>query len=114
RRAAPAGGRVPALEPGGCLYAGCAERGWLTVSLQTDQAGHTETGDTFGDMRRLLRIAVLAVMLAVPGAAFADTLSPGTGSLVVKDGSGTVSINARGGIIGRFDEGQITIDWSGG
>jgi hypothetical protein len=65
-------------------------------------------------MRRLVRIAVLAFVLAVPSAAFADTLSPGNGSLVVKDGSGNVVVDAHGGIIGRFDYGTITIDWSDG
>jgi hypothetical protein len=65
-------------------------------------------------MRRLVRIAVLALMLGAPSAAFADTLSPANGSLVVKDGRGIVSIAADGGIIGRYDEGKITIDWSDG
>jgi hypothetical protein len=65
-------------------------------------------------VKRILRIAALAFMLGVPSAAFADTLSPGSGSLVVKDGSGMVAVDAHGGIIGRFDQGQITIDWSGG
>jgi hypothetical protein len=65
-------------------------------------------------MTRIVRIAALAFMLAIPSVAFADTLAPGNGSLVVKDGRGIVSVAAAGGIIGRFDQGRITIDWSDG
>jgi hypothetical protein len=65
-------------------------------------------------MRRFTLAAVAALMLALPCVAFGDHLAPGTGSLVVQNGRGIVSVDAKGGIIGRFDSGRITIDWAGG
>jgi hypothetical protein len=54
--------------------------------------------------------AVVALMLGIPSGAFGDQLAPGTGSLVVQNGRGVVAVAAKGGIIGRFDSGQITVD----
>jgi hypothetical protein len=64
-------------------------------------------------MRRFLLAAVAALMLAIPAAALGDQLAPpapGAGSLVVQNGRGIVYVAAKGGIIGRFDSGQITIE----
>jgi hypothetical protein len=47
--------------------------------------------------------------LALPGAAFAQTRSPGEGTLLVKDGVGKITIVAKGGVIGRFGQGTLTI-----
>ena len=61
-----------------------------------------------GPMRRLVFI-LLAVGLAAPAAALAVKDLPGDGTLVVDNARGVVTVRARGGIIGRFDSGQVTI-----
>ena len=65
-------------------------------------------------MKSFVLAAALALSFAVPAAAAPGDKHPapeaGTGSLVVQNGFGSVSIAAKGGIIGRFDEGTITIE----
>ena len=59
-------------------------------------------------MRRVLvTFGVLA--LAVPAAAGARLNAPGDGTLTVKNADGLVQVNARGGVIGRFDSGQLWV-----
>jgi hypothetical protein len=60
-------------------------------------------------MRRMLLI-LLAVSLAVPATALAMRTLPGDGTLVVDNGRGLVVVKARGGIIGRFDSGVLTVE----
>jgi hypothetical protein len=59
-------------------------------------------------MRRLVFI-LLAVGLAAPAAALAVKDLPGDGTLVVDNARGLVTVRARGGIIGRFDSGRVTL-----
>jgi hypothetical protein len=47
--------------------------------------------------------------LALPGAASAYTRAPGDGTMLIKDGIGKVTVTARGGIIGHFGEGVLTV-----
>jgi hypothetical protein len=60
-------------------------------------------------MRRLVLI-LLVIGLGVPAGALAVRELPGDGSLVVDNARGLVVVRARGGIIGRFDSGRITIE----
>ena len=48
-------------------------------------------------------------LLAVPTAAFAAASAPGDGTLVVRDASGKVTVNGKGLVFGRFDQGTLTI-----
>jgi hypothetical protein len=66
-------------------------------------------------MKSFLLVAVLALTFAVPAGATLGDKKPeppadNTGSLVVQNGYGFVAVNAKGGIIGRFDGGSITIE----
>ena len=65
-------------------------------------------------MKRFLFVAALALTFALPAVAAPGDKKPDpgvdTGSLVVQNGFGFVSVNAKGGIIGRFDSGKITIE----
>ncbi len=66
-------------------------------------------------MKSFVLAAVLALSLAVPAAAAPGDKNPplpaaNTGSLVVQNGYGYVFVAATGGIIGRYDSGQITIE----
>ena len=54
-------------------------------------------------------MATLA-LLAVPAAALAFGAAPGDGTLGVSAASGTVSVAARGALIGQIDRGKVTID----
>jgi hypothetical protein len=65
-------------------------------------------------MRRFVLAAVIAAVCVVPAAALGEQAGPGPGSLVVQDGRGFVAVAAKGGIIGRFDDGKISIDWGDG
>jgi hypothetical protein len=47
--------------------------------------------------------------LALPGAAGAYTRAPGEGTLLVKNGVGKITISAKGGVIGSFGKGTLTI-----
>jgi hypothetical protein len=59
-------------------------------------------------MRRLVLI-LLAIGLGLPVGASAVRELPGDGSLVVDNARGSVVVNGRGGIIGRFDSGYARI-----
>jgi hypothetical protein len=59
-------------------------------------------------MRRLLAtVSVLAFVL--PAAALAAVHGPSDGTLSVRDGRGTFSIRATGGIIGSFAKGRVIV-----
>jgi hypothetical protein len=60
-------------------------------------------------MRRLLTFAVLVAALAVPTAATARPHGPNDGTLSVQDGRGVITIQGRGGVIGSFARGSVTI-----
>jgi hypothetical protein len=57
--------------------------------------------------RLLLTLAVFALVL--PAAAAAVRLDPADGTLSVRDGRGTFTINARGGVIGSFAHGRVVV-----
>jgi hypothetical protein len=59
-------------------------------------------------MRRAVFILTVLV-LAVPAAAWPSRTAAGDGTLVVDNGRGVVVVNARGGILGRFDSGNLVI-----
>jgi hypothetical protein len=52
---------------------------------------------------------MLAIGLGLPAGASAVRELPGDGTLVVDNARGLVAVNARGGIIGRFDSGYVRI-----
>jgi opacity protein-like surface antigen len=59
-------------------------------------------------MRRIsVTLALLALVLPTAAAARVD--APGDGTLTVKDADGSTTIAARGGVIGRFDSGQLWV-----
>lgn len=63
-------------------------------------------------MRRLLTFAVLPAMglaLALPAVSGARSHGPNDGTLSIKDARGTYMISARGGVIGSFAQGRVTI-----
>jgi hypothetical protein len=60
-------------------------------------------------MRRLLTFAVLALALAMPVGSAARPTGPNDGTLSVKDARGTITIQGRGGVIGSFAQGRVTI-----
>jgi hypothetical protein len=59
-------------------------------------------------MRPLLTFAMLAA-LALPAASAARNQGANDGTLSVRDGRGTITISARGGVIGSFARGSVTI-----
>lgn len=59
-------------------------------------------------MRALLTFAVL-VALALPAASLARDRGASDGTLSVRDGRGTITISGRGGVIGSFGRGSVTI-----
>jgi hypothetical protein len=59
-------------------------------------------------MRRLLTFALL-VALAVPATSAARTRGPNDGTLSVRDARAVITIQARGGVIGSFARGSVTI-----
>jgi hypothetical protein len=64
-------------------------------------------------MRRFFPL-VLVLALLLPAAAWAAVVSPGAkapgdGTLVVDNGRGSVTVRARGGILARFDTGNVVI-----
>ena len=59
-------------------------------------------------MRRLLLIPAL-IALASPAVAGAYTRAAGDGAMTLKDASGKVVIQAKGGVIGRFDQGALIV-----
>src|SRR5712691_1232705 len=60
-------------------------------------------------MRSLLAFAVLAA-LALPAASAARNEGPADGTVSVRDARGTITISARGGVIGSFTKGSVTIN----
>jgi hypothetical protein len=56
-----------------------------------------------------LLLATGLVLLLATGSAGAGPPVPTDGTLIVRDGIGHIVINAKGGVIGRFDKGQVTI-----
>ena len=60
-------------------------------------------------MRRFSVIVAFA-LLAVPAAAHALGSGPGDGTLAISNATGSVSIAARGALIGRVDQGRVIID----
>ena len=59
-------------------------------------------------MRRLLTFGLL-VTLALPAASAARPSGASDGTLSVQDARGTITISARGGVIGSFARGSVTI-----
>jgi hypothetical protein len=59
-------------------------------------------------MRALLTFAMLAA-LALPAASAARDQSASDGTLSVQNGRGTITISARGGVIGSFARGSVRI-----
>jgi hypothetical protein len=59
-------------------------------------------------MRALLTFAVL-VALALPAASLARDQGASDGTVSVRDGRGTITISGRGGVIGSFARGSVTI-----
>jgi hypothetical protein len=59
-------------------------------------------------VRKLAFICALSA-LALPGAASAYTRAPGDGTLLIKDGIGKLTLVAKGGVIGHFGEGVLTV-----
>ena len=59
-------------------------------------------------MRALLTFAMLAA-LALPAASAARNQGANDGTLAVRDARGTVTISARGGVIGSFARGSVRI-----
>ncbi|HEY6068008.1 MAG TPA: hypothetical protein VIU81_04880 [Gaiellaceae bacterium] len=59
-------------------------------------------------MRRLLPVVLLAI-LAFPAGSAASVRAATDGTLSVKDGRGTIVVAARGGVIGSFAQGRVTI-----
>src|SRR6267378_3375054 len=60
-------------------------------------------------MRSLLALTMLAA-LALPAASAARNQSPTDGTVSVRDARGTITISARGGVIGSFARGSVTIN----
>src|SRR6266516_7828100 len=60
-------------------------------------------------MRSLLTFAVL-VALALPAASAARNQGSADGTVSVRDARGTITISARGGVIGSFTRGSVTIN----
>ncbi len=61
-------------------------------------------------MRRILLLTVVLVAALPVAAAWPAPLMPGDGTLVVDNGRGVVVVSAKGGIIGRFDQGFVVIE----
>ena len=60
-------------------------------------------------MRRLLTFGLL-VTLALPAASAARPSGASDGTLSVQDARGTITISGRGGVIGSFARGSVTIN----
>ena len=54
-------------------------------------------------------LVLLVFLVAVPAAAAAVAVSTADGELSVDSGRGKVTVDARGGIIGRFTDGKVSI-----
>jgi hypothetical protein len=80
----------------------------LTLRLLSAQQQHIGAGDTVTAVKNLVFSCALFA-LALPGAAVAQTRTPNEGTLLIKDGVGKITITAKGGVIGRFGEGVLTV-----
>ena len=54
-------------------------------------------------------LALLALALPVAGLSALSAQRAGEGTLSVEDGRGVITVQARGGVIGRLDRGSVTI-----
>jgi hypothetical protein len=79
----------------------------FTLSLHDHDPRHTRRVDTATVIRKTLVLLGL-LALALPVAGVAASVS-GEGTLSVEDGQGKVTLQARGGIIGRLERGVVTI-----
>jgi hypothetical protein len=61
-------------------------------------------------MRRLVTFAMLALALALPAGVAARSGASNDGTLSVKDARGVITIQGRGGVIGSFAKGSVTIN----
>jgi hypothetical protein len=61
-------------------------------------------------MRRLVTFSMLALALALPAGVAARTGASNDGTLSVKDSRGVITIQGRGGVIGSFAKGSVTIN----
>ena len=61
-------------------------------------------------MRKLAVFCACLLALGLSAASGASNGALGDGTLVVKEGRGTVGVAVRGGIIGRFDSGRVIIE----
>jgi hypothetical protein len=61
-------------------------------------------------MGRLLTFAMLALALALPAGAAARPRGANDGTLSLKDVRGVITIQGRGGVIGSFNKGSVTIN----
>jgi hypothetical protein len=60
-------------------------------------------------MRRLAVACALALAAFAPGVLLAGGRSASDGCLVVQNANGVVTLNGRGTLVGRFDQGQLTM-----
>ena len=79
----------------------------FTLSLHDHDPRHTRRADTATVIRKTLVLLGLLV-LALPVAGVAAP-GAGEGTLSVEDGLGKVTLQARGGVIGRLERGSVTI-----
>jgi opacity protein-like surface antigen len=61
-------------------------------------------------MRRILLTFAVLAALAMPAGSAARERTPNDGTLSVRDARGTITIQARGGVIGTFVRGSVTIN----
>lgn len=84
----------------------------ITFSLQIARNGHIRLGNT-GVVRpvRLLLLSVfLLAFFAVAAVAFAAKPGPAEdGTLSVRDGRAMIQLRMKGGLIGRFGQGKLTV-----
>jgi hypothetical protein len=60
-------------------------------------------------MRKLAVLGMLLLAVAVPSVVLAGGDAAFDGCLVVDNANGFVTVNGRGTVVGRFDQGQLTI-----
>jgi hypothetical protein len=61
-------------------------------------------------MRRILLTFAVLAALAVPASSGAGARTPNDGTLSVQNARGTITIQGRGGVIGSFMRGSVTIN----
>ena len=84
----------------------------VTVSLRFPHPRNTPGFDTRCGMRKLVLVMVLPVVvlaLALPAVAAAVLLERGDGTLAVKSATGRITITAKGTILGRVDDGVVSV-----